>query len=140
MKYTRRNFIKFGGLAGLAVGTIPVLAKGAFGLNLSTNRHNAISEAFIFQNATFQNLVGSDFIVYSDDSAATSVLREVEILDPVRKGSGECFSLSFEMPTNNFSQNTYRMFHPTIGYFELFAVPGLHDNGMTTLTAIVNRI
>lgn len=141
MKYTRRDFIKFGSFAGLVAGTIPAFAKSALGQDLFSDSLKTISDPFFFQNAaTFQTLVGSEFIVYSDDSTVSAVLSKVEISDSVRKNSGECFSLSFEMPSDNFAQNTYRMFHPTIGYFELLSVPGLRDNGRSALTAIINRI
>lgn len=141
MKYTRRELIKFGSYALFAAGTIPVLAKNTIGQELFSPTINTFSDPLLFQNAnSFQKLVGSEFIFYKNNSAVYAVLSEVKTSKTVKNNSGECFSLVFEMPSDDFEQETYDLFQQSIGKFNLLSVPGKSENGKTLLIAVINRI
>lgn len=133
MKYPRRDFIKFG---GLALGILPVLTGRGFG------QSDLTPDTLLLQNAeSFQRLIGSQFTFYRKNSAVSVVLIEVGIYRPTQKKFGaESFSLVFEMPTDEFEQENYQMFHPSIGSFELLSVPGKSSNGTPLLIAVINRI
>jgi hypothetical protein len=131
MKYTRRNFIKLG---GVALGALPVLSNFGFG-RVQTNApawHSA---------ELFEKLIGSEFTIYSGNSAESAILTGVRSYKtPDEKPGGECFSLEFELTSDDYEQNTYEMFHPSPGGFELFLVPGKRIKNESSLIAVINRI
>jgi hypothetical protein len=133
MKYTRRDFIKFG---SLAAGILPTLASHGFA------RADSMSGALFLQNSdSFRGLIGSQFTFYRTDLASTAVLTEVQDYQAAGiKSGGNCFSLVFEMPSDDFVQETYDMFHPSIGKFELLSVPGKSEKGTSLLIAVINRL
>ncbi len=141
MKYTRRDFIKYGKIAFFAVGAMPFLAEKTIGQSLASLHTKSGNDTLLIHNAdSFQKLVGSEFTFYQDNSTVSAELTNVKISKPSLKNPGENFSLDFEMPSADFEQNTYKMFHPTIGYFELLSVPGKQTNGKSLLIAVINRL
>lgn len=142
MKYTRRDFIKIGGFAGFGVGLLSALSPNVHGQNLISPIGQVFEDTLSFYNsATFENLVGSEFVIYTKNSAFSAVLNNVNADSSLKnKNGGECFTLIFELSAENFSQNTYEMFHPSVGTFELFLVPGKSPKGATLGIAVINRI
>jgi hypothetical protein len=143
MKYTRRDFIKIGSLVCFGSGIVSAFAKNTVGQKLfppSSFSYN--NNALSLQNAdSFQKLVGTEFVIYTENSALTSVLSEIYISKSARrKSGGECFTLVFELPSDNFGQNTYKMFHPSIGVFDLLLVPEMSKKGTALFIAVINRI
>lgn len=133
MKYTRRDFIKFG---GLAIGFLPGLAGYGFGRTALTPDTLSLQDS-----DSFQKLIGSQFTFYRENSATAATLTEVKTDRPARKkDQGECFSLVFELSADDFRQATYQVFHLSLGEFELFSVPGTSGKGTPLLIAVINRI
>ena len=56
-----------------------------------------------------------------------------------RNRGAECFTLSFKLPSDAL-QATYTVFHPQLGTFNLFLVPGKSDQADSLLHAVINRI
>ena len=55
------------------------------------------------------------------------------------KSNARNYVVSFQMPDDKFSQETYRLWHPDFGEFDLFLVPG--KRGATfPLHAVINRL
>ncbi len=142
MKYSRRDFIKIGSLVGFGTGLFSALTTNTVGQNLVSPSSKFFNDALSLQNSdSFHKLVGTEFVIYTENSAITSVLTEVKTSKTAqRKSGGECFSLIFELPSDDFGQNTYEMFHSSIGTFDLLLVPGQSDTGTALFIAVINRI
>ncbi len=131
MNYSRRDFMRVG---GLALGLIPLFSIPAFG------KQDVSDSSSLFQSIeTFRDLLGSEFTFYRADSAAIGVLSEVIPFESAKKSSAS-FSMVFELSREGFPQETYEVFNPAIGKFELFAVPGLSKKGVPLLIAVVNSV
>jgi hypothetical protein len=129
MNYSRRDFIKFG---GFALGMLPTLATAGFGSG------NSKFELYILESA--EKLLGSAFTIYTKEFAVESKLLEVKVADSKTSTSGKCFAMVFELQSNLLEQKTYQMYHPKIGIFNLFLVPGISKVGVPLMIAVVNRI
>lgn len=142
MNYSRRDFIKLGSLVGFGTGLFSALTSNTAGQNLVSPSSKFFNNALSLQNSdSFQKLIGTEFAIYTETSAFTSILSEVKMSKTAkRKSGGECFSLIFELPSDDFGQNTYEMFHPSIGMFKLLLVPGQSDTGKALFIAVINRI
>lgn len=128
MKFTRRKFIKLGGIA--AITTI--------GLS-----NNSFSFSFEDQLASlslenFQQLIGEQFIILNEVNSYSATLVNVKDFATNQK-HGVCFSMEFSVDSKNLRQSTYDVFHPNIGNFQLFMTEGKRGKAKT-LIAIINRI
>jgi hypothetical protein len=129
MNYSRRDFIKFG---GFALGMLPTLATTGFG--------SGNSKFALYNIESVEKLLGSAFTIYTTEFAVESKLMEVKVADSKTSTSGNCFSMVFELQSNSLEQGTYQMYHPEIGMFNLFLVPGISKAGVPLMIAVVNRI
>lgn len=129
MDFTRRDFVKFGGFAAIAVLGF---SDSAFAANDGNTLANQTSESF-------RQLIGTEFYVWNESLSKTSV-RMSQVQDfPNRTPDGECFSIVFETHLREIKQATYNVFHPSIGEFELFMTEGKIGN-QCALIATINRI
>lgn len=151
MNFSRRNFIKTSGLTavglvGLAISPERIFGADAFG--------EFQTDALYSQNeASFRELIGTKFTIYSDNFATDAQLEEVKNFSAQSskektrraafgKSRAECFSLAFVLTTTaeNLQQDVYKIFHPAIGHFDLLLVPSISEKGAPALTAVINRI
>lgn len=132
MKYSRRDFIKAG---ALATSFIPAFNIFGFG------RANDVNETPSSQNYdSFGKLIGSQFTFFKADSSATGVLIEVKSFEtPGKRMRGECFSMVFELDADNYPGDTYQIFHPSMGMFELLTVGGRSEK-TSLLIGVINRL
>ena len=152
MNISRRNFIKLGSAAAF-VGTnflMPVSAPGqktdgGFGA-LSPE---ALADPFFYLTAEdFKKYAGTEFLLFTETGAIAAVLSDVTQIKAAKSASragrkssqpvAETFSLSFNLPTEGFTQATYRLQHPNLGEFDLFLVPEASSKFL--LYAVINRI
>lgn len=129
MKLTRRDFVKVGGSAALAVFGLSTTSF-AFLKNTAIENHSSNS---------FRNLIGEKFSISGSEASAVAKLVKVQDF-PYKTKGGECYSMMFEMPSDDFVQDTYEMFHPSIGKFELLSVPGKGENDSSLLISVINRL
>ena len=146
MKFSRRNFIKLGGASMVAV-----LGCGgaAFGRKKSFFAGNFPSETaadrlFGYSANDFRKYLGTKFSLKNGSAAFTVVLAAVKSsVIPANTANqnigAECFTLSFDLPSNA-PQATYTVFHPNLGTFDLFLVPGKTNESRSLLHAVINRI
>lgn len=149
MKFSRRNFIKTGGLTAVGLVGLAISPEQIFGANASGAFQ---TDALYSQNeASFRELIGTKFTIYSDNFAADAQLETVKnfSVQPSKKTNrrtafgksrAECFSLAFILTTENLQQDVYKVFHPAIGHFDLLLVPSVSEKGAPALTAVINRI
>ena len=152
MNISRRNFIKLGS-AAVFVGTnflMPVLATGQkTDGSLEALPAEALADPFFrLTAADFRKYEGTEFLLFTETGATAAVLSEVTQIKAAKSGSragkksnqfaAETFSLSFNLPTEDFTQATYRLQHPNLGEFDLFLVP--EANSKFLLHAVINRI
>jgi len=131
MRFSRRNFIKTGGLAIAGVLGFTEFARG------QKRRGDALSA---YGADFFNNYLDTEFTLYSEAAETTAVLVAVkETVSRRRKSTAECFTLSFQIPTEA-AQATYTVFHPQMRVFDLFLVPGASEEGEHLLNAVINRI
>src|SRR5215204_3975407 len=123
MNISRRNFIKLGSAAAL-VGTnilIPVIAKGRkTDGSLGVLSAEALADPFFrLTGADFKKYVGTKFLLFTETGAIAAVLSDVTQVKAAKFASregkkssqpvAETFSLSFNLPTEGFTQATYRL-------------------------------
>lgn len=156
MKTTRRNFIKAAAIAALFAGTDMFASLGSAA---ETNDPFAqipsetLADPFYFLTAEdFKKLIEANFSIIAGNSVTTAQLLKVtQTVRPTastqssattapRTVTKETFTLTFRSVSGNFSQVTYRLWHPNLGQFNLFLVPGTKVGGKTTLNAVINRI
>jgi hypothetical protein len=145
MKYSRRDFVKLGGLGvGAALFGTEMLYAGVNG-NMAGDTSAA---GLLFQSSeNFTALIGSNFTIYKDDGAVNATLITVKDFSPPRpsrktrqKRTSGPYSLAFELHDAELAQNTYDLFHPKTGLFRLLMVPGENTAGQPLLVAVINRI
>ena len=127
MKFTRRDFVKFGGAAAAAI----CLPKSIFAAKSEDVLMNQTAQSF-------RELAGTEFYVWNDDISTSAILKSVEDF-PHKTATGECFSMTFEIRLKRAQEGIYNMFHPKIGNFELFMTEGTGGK-RASLIATVNRI
>jgi len=128
MKFSRRDFVKFGGLSAIATLGFSGSTFALFG-----------DEVLSAQSAeSFQALVGTDFYFTREGASMWGRLAKVENFAAASK-TGQCYSMVFEFPRKTAEEATYSLFHPKIGNFELFLTEG-HVGKRSALIAIINRL
>jgi len=145
MKYTRRDFVKLGGLGvGATLFGTEMLYAGVKG---NTTADTSAAGLLFQSSENFKGLIGSNFTIYKDDGAVNATLVTVKDFNPTRpprrtrqKQSSGPYSLAFELPGGGLPQHTYDLFHPTTGLFRLLMVPGENTGGQPLLVAVINRI
>jgi hypothetical protein len=127
MNFSRRDFVKMSGIAALtSIGlTSSVFSKSADALEFQTSR-------------TFSQLIDSDFYISGNDVLTTAKLIDVKDF-PNISSNGECFSMEFETPLKYPKEDTYQVFHPDLGNFELFMNEGKNGE-KRVLLATINRL
>ncbi len=129
MKFTRRNFVKFGGAAVFA-------ALGFSDTIFAKTRNDSV---LANQTAeSFRQLIGTEFYIWCDDFSTSAKLGRIQDFPKQTKG-GESFSMFFETSLKRAEQATYNVFHPSLGNFELLLTEGRSEN-RCLLVATVNRI
>ena len=128
MKFTRRDFVKFGGMTAAAAILFPKSVFAANGDDLLMNQ----------TAQSFKDLIGSEFYVWNEGVSTSAILKSVENF-PHKAEKGECFSMTFETRLKRSKQGTFNMFHQRIGNFELFMTEGRSEK-RASLVAVINRI
>jgi hypothetical protein len=139
---TRGGLIKAGAVAAAVAGVggagRALAAGGAEATPAASSLGRPVGGPAYLRHETFVRHVGSDFRFHRPE-ARTLRLKLIEARRA--PSAGESFSLLFHGRTSaGVDAGTYRIEHPTLGNFELFASPvgrgvdGLH------LEAVVNRI
>jgi hypothetical protein len=146
MKFSRRHFIKLGGAT--AVGTLG-FGKFAFG-----QKHSFFADQlpdgmladplFGYTANDFRQHLGTDFSLTTESGTVTAVLTAVKSSvvagnKTARNKRAECFMLSFRLSSNAL-QATYTVFHPRLGTFDLFLVPGKNNQAESLLHAVINCV
>lgn len=142
MKFSRRNFIKLG-----SATTLGILGFGgvSFGRTKSFFADDLPAGMFsdpLFGHSAdvFKKYIGTSFSMITESVALTVVLSAVKSsVVPGRNRRAECFTLTFNLPSDS-PQATYAVFHPNLGNFDLFLVPGKTNEAKSLLHAVVNRI
>lgn len=109
----------------------------------------ALADPFFYLTAEdFKKYAGTEFLLFTETGAIAAVLSDVTQIKAAKSASragrkssqpvAETFSLSFNLPTEGFTQATYRLQHPNLGEFDLFLVPEASSKFL--LYAVINRI
>jgi len=146
MKFSRRNFIKQGGATMVGIlgcgGVVFGRKKSFFADNFPSEM--AADRLFDYSANDFRKHLGTKFSLKTGSAAFTVVLAAVKssvISANIANQNirAECFTLSFDLPSKA-PQATYTVFHPNLGTFDLFLVPGKNNKAGALLHAIVNRV
>ena len=146
MKFSRRHFIKLGGATAAGVlgfGSFAFGQKKSFFANGLPDGMLA-DPLFGYTADEFKKHLGTGFTLMTENAAITAVLTAVKSSVVSRNKSArnrraECFTLSFQLPSDA-PQATYTVFHPQLGTFDLFLVPGRSDKTESLLHAVINRV
>lgn len=146
MKFSRRHFIKLG---GATAATIFGFGSFTFGQKKSVTAGDFPAEMFadpLYGHGAddFRKYLGTDFTLMTEGAMISAALVAVNS-SVIRRNKNnrnikaECFTLSFRLPSDA-PQATYTVFHPNLGNFDLFLVPGKSDKAESLLHAVINRI
>jgi hypothetical protein len=153
MNISRRNFIKLGSAAFAATNfLIPLSANAAKKTNgvFGALPPEALADPFLYLTAAdFKKYVGTEFSLITESGKTAAVLSNVTQVKPAKSADGssknsrrqpvaETFTLSFKLSKDGFRQETYRLWHPGLGEFDLFLVP--EASRKSSLHAVINRI
>ena len=145
MKFSRRHFIKLGGAAAgiLGFGSFAFGQKKSFFAD-ELSAQMLADPLFGYGAEEFKKYLDTGFSLMTEGATITAVLAavkssEVRRNQNFRNRRAECFTLSFNLPSDA-PQATYKVFHPNLGSFDLFLVPGKSDESASLLHAVVNRI
>lgn len=156
MNTTRRNFIKSSAFAAFFAGT------GLFS-SLASASENSVAPGelpddvlrdrlFYLTSEDFKKYIGAQFsLIRENDVSTAQLLGVTQTIRPVRiarnpsgesrrKLMRETFTLSFRVLNGDFSQATYQVWHPNLGQFDLFLVPGSKQGEQIFINAVINRI
>ena len=156
MNTTRRNFIRASAFAALFTGT------GLFSSLVSASENSVApgnlpdevlgDRLFYLTSEDFKKYIGAQFSLINENEAITAQLSGIaQTIRPTkiaqnlsggsrRKLTKETFTLSFRALTGDFSQATYQVWHPNLGHFDLFLVPGSKQGDQIVINAVINRI
>lgn len=146
MKFSRRHFITLGGATAagiLGFGSFAVGQKKFFFAD-DLPAEMLADPLFGYTANDFRQYLGTEFSLMTESGAVTAVLTSVKSSvvsrnKTARNKKAECFTLSFDLPSDA-PQATYTVFHPRLGTFDLFLVPGRSNTAESRLHAVVNRI
>jgi hypothetical protein len=156
MNTTRRNFIRASAFAAFFAGT------GLFS-SLASASENSVAPGelpndalgnrlFYLTSEDFKKYIGAQFSLTRENDVTTAQLMGVtqtirpnKIAQNLSGGSRrklmrETFTLSFQSLNGDFSQATYQIWHPNLGQFDLFLVPGSKQGEQISINAVINRI
>lgn len=146
MKFSRRHFIKLGGATAAGIFGF---GSFTFGQKISVSANDLPAEMFadpLYGHGAddFRKYLGTEFSLLTEGEMITAVLADVKSSvvrrnHNFRNRRAECFTLSFNLPSD-MPQATYTIFHPNLGNFDLFLVPGKSDEADSLLHAVINRI
>ncbi len=128
MNFSRRNFVKLGGIAAIAsLG----LSNFAYGKTASDVLANQTAD-------DFRKLIGTEFYLANNDISTVATL--VGVKDFQHKPiNGESFSLEFQVPPENSKEDIYQIQHSELGNFELFMTASKNGKNQV-LIATITRI
>jgi hypothetical protein len=155
MNTSRRDFIKIGILTAVVTGTNSI-ALGSSSAQSKIFADDLTSEfsGESFLNKTADDLrryIGAEFIFLTIRGTISVVLSEVseesksiktrrDFTRTMRgKRSAQNYVVSFEMPNDKFTQETYHLWHPDFGEFDIFLVPGKRGASFL-LHGVINRL
>jgi hypothetical protein len=128
MNFSRRDFIKLGGIAA-------VTSLGFSSFALAQTQGDALSQQ---TSESLRRLIGSEFYFTNDNISTTAILTNVKDF-PKKTRNGQSFSMEFQVPLKRINEDAYRIWHTDLGNFELYCVAG--KNGKSrTLLATITRI
>jgi hypothetical protein len=128
MNFSRRDFVKLGGIA--AVTSIG-FSSFAFGQKQGDVLLQQTSESF-------RKLIGTDFYITNKDISTTAKLMNVKDF-PNKTDGGESFSMEFQIPLKRVKEDTYQLCNADIGNFDLFLTAGKNGKNRVLL-ATINRL
>jgi hypothetical protein len=127
MNFSRRDFIKLG---GIAVITSSGLSSFAFG----QTQNDVLSQQ---TSDSLRQLIGTEFYFTNDSISTVAILTNIKDFKH-KTTDGQSFSMEFQVPLKQINEDGYRVWHTDLGNFELYCTAG--KNGKSrTLLATVNR-
>lgn len=150
MNFSRRDFIKSGGISAIGIGIMLTNPQAAFGLNIFNNSSIETDLLATLDADSFANFIGKAFTLYSDDGAFQGILAEVIVAPSIKpkqlrstalkSKTSNTFFLKFDVQSADLLQATYKLYEKTLGLFDLLLVPGNKFENKTILIATINRI
>lgn len=128
MNFSRRNFVKLGGIAALA-------SLGFSGLAFGKEQNDIL---FQQTSESLRQWIGTEFYFTSDNTSTAATLTNIKDF-PKKTPGGESFSMEFQVPLKQINEDNYRIWHTELGNFELYCTNGKNGRNRTLL-ATINRI
>ncbi len=125
MNFSRRDFVKLGGIA--AVTTLG-LSSFAFG----QTQNEVLSEQ---TSESLRRLIGTEFYFTSDFVSTAAILTNIKDF-PNKTRDGQSFSMEFNVPLKRINDDCYHVWHADLGNFDLYCVAGKNGKSRTLLATI----
>jgi hypothetical protein len=125
MNFSRRDFVKLGGIAAVAsLG----LSSFAFGQTQGDVLSQQTSESL-------RPLIGTEFYFTSGNISTAATLTNIKDF-PHKTPDGQSFSMEFQIPLKRINEDNYRVWHTDLGNFELYCTAGKNGKSRTLLATI----
>lgn len=128
MNFSRRDFVKLGGIA--AVTTL-----GFSSFALAQTQNDVLSQQ---TSDSLRKLIDTEFYFTSDTISTAAILTDIKDF-PNKTPDGQSFSMEFQVPLKRINEDTYRIWHADLGNFELYCSAGKNGKNRT-LSATITRL
>jgi hypothetical protein len=128
MNFSRRDFVKLGGIAA-------VTSLGFSSIALGQTQNDILLQQ---TSDSFRKLIGTEFYFSNGDISTAATLNEVKDF-PNKTVDGESFSIQFQTLLKHPQEGTYSAWHSDLGSFDLFLTEA-RDGKKTNLIATINRL
>jgi hypothetical protein len=125
MNFSRRDFVKLGGIAAVT------------SLGLSTFVLGQKRDDILVQQTSdsLRKLIGTDFYFTNDKVSTIAILTKINDF-PNKTAEGQSYSMEFNVPLKRIKHDTYRVWHADLGNFELYCTDGQNGKNRTLLATI----
>ncbi|MEP6900141.1 MAG: hypothetical protein ABJA66_00240 [Actinomycetota bacterium] len=148
MSFSRREFLKHGGISAIGMGILFSNPQKLIGQSLFDKSIVGENLLYSLTPETFKKYIGNEFTFYTEEAAYQGTLSEVivptakkQIVSVRRKSkTSTTFFLKFNVQTPNLPQATYKVYEKSLGQFDLLLVPGNPFDDKSVLIATFNRV
>jgi hypothetical protein len=125
MNFSRRDFVKMGGITAIA-------SLGFSSFAFGQTQDNVLSQQ---TSESLRRLIGTEFYFTSDNTSTTAILTNIKDF-PKKTLNGQSFSMEFQIPLKRINEDNYRVWHTDLGNFELYCTAGKNGKSRTLLATI----
>jgi hypothetical protein len=125
MNFSRRDFVKMGGITAIA-------SLGFSSFAFGQTQSDVLS---VQTPESLRPLIGTQFYFTSDNISTSAILTNIKDF-PKKTANGQSFSMEFNVRLKRINDDCYRVWHTELGNFELYCTAGKNGKSRTLLATI----